>query len=136
VSEPIRSTRTLGETTHTYAYPRHEDKTRVSVADVAYVDVYAHSIGRQEAMWVLFNQPTADFLSDTASSWPIDSIGYTFHHALAYGSGQLPFTPRGGQRVTLTYTLWRTGNRGPIIIKHIVTYESNQGFEELAIPST
>jgi hypothetical protein len=133
MADPIRSTRPLGEATLTYAYPRHEDRTQVLQADVAYVDVFAHTVGRREPMWMALQQPTANFLSNTPLSWPIDSIGYTFKHVLLYNEGDPPYLPRNGQKVILTYTLWRTLNRGPIIIKHVATYEQNPGHEELVL---
>lgn len=133
MADPIRSTRMLGEATHTYAFPRHEDRTQVLEADVAYVDVFAHTVGRREPMFMLLQQPTVNFLSDTPRAWPIDSIGYTFHHVLRYNEGDTPYLPRNGQKVVITYTLWRTENRGPIIIKHVASYEPNPGHEELVL---
>ena len=125
-SLPVISTRYQGETIPSYFCPRHEDLTQVMVADVERVDVLVWIEGQDEPEFE-DELLVADVMFDTPRAWPVDSIGYTFLHTLPYGDD---FEPPPGV-CTVKYYLWRTDDRGPVILTHEATLLPDRGIADV-----
>lgn len=123
----IYSERPLGEAIETLAFPRHEDGSAVTVADVARVDILAFVGARRDPIWQDLAVSVASVLSDTTTPWAVDDIGYTFRHVLPYGG---TFQPKAGE-VKLEFYLWRTSARGPVVMEHFARLGDSRGLRLL-----
>ena len=104
MSERISSTRDLGETIVTQALPRHEDLTQILSGDIVKWDGFAYIGGSTDPLWHALDQNVSLVIaSDTPITWPLDNIGYTFEHKLAWGDDG--FEPLVGCTVRLVYWL-------------------------------
>lgn len=134
MSQPLESTRGLGEITYTRAYIEHpSDGHQVLPSEIESITIYAWYDGRPQPFWISEaidpNAAEADPIAtmydevQTVENWAQDgSTGPTFTSEIPYGGDTNPYLPKAGATARLEFIFAMTdGNL--VTLKHWATYE-------------